>query len=77
MLSAKHVLLLLNEAHAAVLQAGNKSMSPCPWAGRSQRNERDVMMNQAYGWMGGEMWMWAVLAVLVVVVVVGRSLSRK
>jgi hypothetical protein len=35
------------------------------------------MMNQAYGWMGGGMWMWAVLAILVVVVVVVKSLSRK
>jgi len=76
-LSAKLVLLAWNYTHAAVLQAGNKSMTPCPLVGRSQRNERDVMMNQAYGWMGGGMWMWAVLAVLVVVVVVGRSLSRK
>lgn len=34
------------------------------------------MMNQAYGWMGGGMWMWAVLAVLVVLAVVYRSLFR-
>jgi len=39
--------------------------------------ERDVMMNNGYGWMGGGIWMWAVLAVLVVVVVVVKSLSRK
>jgi hypothetical protein len=35
------------------------------------------MMNQVNGWMGGGMWMWALLAVLVVVVVVGRSIFRK
>jgi hypothetical protein len=35
------------------------------------------MMNDAYGWMGGGIWMWAVLGVLVVVVVVVKSLSRK
>jgi hypothetical protein len=35
------------------------------------------MMDHAYGWMGGGIWMWAVLGVLVVVVVVIKSLSRK
>jgi len=41
-------------------------------------SERDViMMNQAYGWMGGGMWIWALLAVLVVVVVVIKSVTRK
>ena len=34
-------------------------------------------MNQTDGWMGGGMWLWAVLAVLVVLVVVIKSLSRK
>ena len=34
------------------------------------------MMNQAGGWMGGQMWMWTVLAVLVVVVVVINKLFR-
>ncbi len=34
------------------------------------------MMNQADGWMGGQMWMWAVLAVLVVIVVVINKLFR-
>jgi hypothetical protein len=35
------------------------------------------MMNHTYGWMGGQMWLWAVLAVLVVVVVLINSLFRK
>jgi hypothetical protein len=35
------------------------------------------MMDRAYGWMGGGMWMWATLAILVVVVVVFKSLARK
>jgi hypothetical protein len=35
------------------------------------------MMNQAFGWMGEGMGMWAVLAVLVVVAVVIKSLTRK
>ena len=30
-----------------------------------------------YGWMGGGIWMWAALAVLVVVVAVIKSLNRK
>lgn len=34
-------------------------------------------MNQAFGWMGEGMVMWAALAVLVVVVVVVKSLTRK
>jgi hypothetical protein len=41
------------------------------------RYKESFMMNQAYGWMGGGMWMWAALAVLVVVVVVVKSLTRK
>jgi len=35
------------------------------------------MMNHTYGWMGGGMWLWAVLAILVVLVVVFKSLFRK
>jgi hypothetical protein len=35
------------------------------------------MMNHADGWIGGQMWIWAVLAVLVVVVVVINKLFRK
>ena len=69
--------LIWNEAHAAARQAGVDSISPCLLLGRFQRNERDVLMNDAYGWMGGGVWMWAVLGVLVVVVVVVKSLSRK
>jgi FtsH-binding integral membrane protein len=34
-------------------------------------------MNHTYSWMGGQLWIWAVLAVLVVVVVVIKSLFRK
>lgn len=35
------------------------------------------MINTAYGWMGGQMGIWAILAVLLVIVVVIHSLSRK
>jgi hypothetical protein len=35
------------------------------------------MMNQNFAWMGGGLWMWTALGVLVVVVVVFRALSRK
>jgi hypothetical protein len=35
------------------------------------------MMNNGFGWMGGGVWMWAVLGVLVVVAVVVKSLIRK
>jgi uncharacterized membrane protein len=28
------------------------------------------MMDHAYGWMGGGMWLWAVIAVLVVILLV-------
>jgi hypothetical protein len=35
------------------------------------------MMNNTGGWMGGQMSIWVVLAVLVVVVVVIKSLTRK
>ena len=47
--------------------------------GRAQRNERDLMMNHTDGWMGGGMWIWTVIGVLVVVllVVVINKQSRK
>ena len=51
--------------------------------GWSQRNERNFMMNHTdgmmSGWMGGEMWIWTVIGVLVVVllVVVIIKLSNK
>jgi len=35
------------------------------------------MMDHTYGWMGGQMAIWTALAVLVVVVVVIKSLTRK
>jgi hypothetical protein len=35
------------------------------------------MMNNSYEWMGGGVLMWALLAVLVVVAVVIRKLTRK
>ena len=37
------------------------------------------MMNNGYGWMGGGMWLWMVIGVLVVVllVVVISKLSKK
>jgi hypothetical protein len=40
-------------------------------------SRRRFIMNQAYGWMGGGTLMWALLGILVVVVVVIKSLSRK
>jgi uncharacterized membrane protein len=48
-----------------------------------QRNERNYMMNQTDGWMGGwaggGMWLWTVIGVAVVVllVVVIGKLSKK
>ena len=43
------------------------------------RNERGFMMNHTGGWMGGGMWIWMVIGVLVVVllVVVINKLSKK
>lgn len=37
------------------------------------------MMNNAYGWMGGGMWVWTVIGVLVVVllVIAINKLSKK
>jgi len=35
------------------------------------------MMNHSFGWMGGQMSIWAMLAVLVVIVVVINKLFRK
>jgi len=48
------------------------------WAGRSA-TERDFMMDHSYGWMAGGMWIWTVIAVLVVVllVVVITKVSKK
>jgi len=34
------------------------------------------MMNHGYGWMGGQASIWAVLAILVVIVVVVNKLFR-
>jgi uncharacterized membrane protein len=47
--------------------------------GWSQRNERNFMMNHMDGWMGGGMWLWTVIGVLVVVllVVAINKVSRK
>ena len=49
-----------------------------PRVGWSQRRERGSMMNH-YGWMGGGMWLWTVIGVLVVVllVVVISKVSNK
>ena len=48
------------------------------WAGRIG-NERGFMMNHTDGWMGGGMWIWTVIGVLVVVllVVVINKMSKK
>ena len=58
--------------------AANKSEKKTV-VGRSQCNERDLMMNYSGGWMGGGMWIWMVIGVLVVVllVVVINKLSKK
>jgi hypothetical protein len=40
-------------------------------------NERNFMINTTYSWMGGQRWIWAVLAVLVIVVVVMKKLFKK
>jgi hypothetical protein len=43
-----------------------------------QHNQRRLfMMDHTSGWMGGQTAIWVVLAVLVVVVVVIKSLFRK
>jgi uncharacterized membrane protein len=60
----------------------------CPVVGRSQLNERGLimdhadggsMMNHTGGWMGGGMWLWTVIGVLVVVLLVVMiiKVSRK
>jgi uncharacterized membrane protein len=36
----------------------------------AEQNERVSVMNHAYGWMGGGMWIWTVIGVLVVVLLV-------
>ena len=48
-------------------------------AGRSQRKERGTVMHGTNGWMGGGMWLWTVIGVLVVVllVVVINQQSKK
>lgn len=48
-----------------------------PGVGRRQCNEGGFMMNATGGWAGGQMLIWAVLSVLVVIVVVIKSLTRK
>jgi len=47
--------------------------------GWPKRNERGLMMNHTDGWMGGGMWIWTVIGVLVVVllVVVTNKLSKR
>jgi hypothetical protein len=47
--------------------------------GRSQGYEKGIMMNHTYGWMGGEMWVWTVVGILLVVllVVVSNKLPKK
>jgi uncharacterized membrane protein len=36
----------------------------------AEPNERVSVMNHAYGWMGGGMWIWTVIGALVVVLLV-------
>ena len=40
------------------------------WDGLVAAEEKDSMMNHAYGWMGGGMWIWTVIGVLIVVLLV-------
>ncbi len=50
------------------------------WGKQLQRNEKEsFMMNHAYGWMGGGMWIWTVIGVLVVVLllIVINKMSKK
>jgi hypothetical protein len=35
------------------------------------------MINDSYAWMGGQWWIWAALAVLLVVAVVIKKLFRR
>lgn len=47
--------------------------------GSPQGGERAFMMNYAYGWMGGMMWIWTLICILVVVllvVVINRVSSK-
>jgi hypothetical protein len=62
--------------------AASAHILDCQTMGQSQRNQgRIFMMDHTGGWMGGwaggQMVVWAALAVLVVVVVVIKSLTRK
>ena len=36
----------------------------------AEPNERVSVMNHAYGWMGGGMWIWTVIGALMVVLLV-------
>ncbi len=42
----------------------------CLVVGWSLRNEKCFMMNHTDGWMGGGMWIWAVISVAVVALLV-------
>lgn len=42
----------------------------CPVVDCPECNERGFMMNHTDGWMGGGMWIWTVIGVLVVVLLV-------
>jgi len=35
------------------------------------------MLNNSYAWMGGQWWIWLMLAVLVIVVVVMKKLFKR
>lgn len=47
------------------------------WFGLAVIKKKGCFMNSVSGWMGAGMGMWVVLAVLVVLVVVIKSLTRK
>jgi hypothetical protein len=46
-------------------------------SGVSQPKKGLLMFHESYGWIGGNMSVWVVLAVLVVIVVVVRKIFRK
>jgi hypothetical protein len=47
-----------------------------PWRDLRKPQKEFQMMNHNFGWMGGQFSIWAVLAVLVVVVVLFNKLFR-
>ncbi len=65
--------------------AASSHFLDCPVVGGSQRNKRNLLMNHTDGWMndgwmGGGMWIWTVIAVVIVallVVMIGKLSKKK